>query len=83
MMSALESWRRQATEAFVTSVRERCGDGRLWPREPGAADRLLRFFILEKAAYEVGYELNNRPDWVHVPLAGLWRALFPPGVEPS
>jgi maltose alpha-D-glucosyltransferase/alpha-amylase len=31
----------------------------------------------KKAVYEVGYELANRPDWVHVPLSGLWRTLFP------
>ena len=29
--------------------------------------------MLDKALYELGYELNNRPDWVHIPLAGLLR----------
>ena len=32
---------------------------------------LLQAFILEKAIYEIGYELNNRPDWVHIPCRGL------------
>jgi maltose alpha-D-glucosyltransferase/alpha-amylase len=32
---------------------------------------LLRLFIVEKAAYEICYELSNRPDWVDVPLRGL------------
>ena len=34
-------------------------------------DALLQLFVLDKALYELGYELNNRPDWVHIPLAGL------------
>jgi predicted trehalose synthase len=28
-------------------------------------------YLLDKAAYEISYELNNRPDWLHVPLMGL------------
>jgi maltose alpha-D-glucosyltransferase/alpha-amylase len=31
---------------------------------------LIRVFLLEKAVYEIGYELNNRPDWVIIPLKG-------------
>src|SRR5260370_785636 len=40
-----------------------------------AADRLLDFFLLEKAFYEIEYELAHRPDWLRVPLAGTWRIL--------
>ena len=32
---------------------------------------ILKIFLLEKAIYEVGYELNNRPDWVIIPLKGI------------
>ena len=32
---------------------------------------LLDTFLLEKALYEVRYELNNRPDWVPIPLRGI------------
>ena len=38
---------------------------------------LLRVHLLEKAIYELGYELNNRPTWVAIPLAGIsrfWRS---------
>jgi maltose alpha-D-glucosyltransferase/alpha-amylase len=35
--------------------------------------KLLRLFLLEKAAYEVRYEIANRPDWIGVPLRGLAR----------
>jgi maltose alpha-D-glucosyltransferase/alpha-amylase len=34
---------------------------------------LLHAFTVDKALYELGYELNNRPEWVHVPLTGLLR----------
>ena len=36
-------------------------------------DALLQVFLVEKALYELAYELNNRPEWVHIPLAGLLR----------
>jgi maltose alpha-D-glucosyltransferase/alpha-amylase len=32
---------------------------------------------MEKAVYEIGYELNNRPEWVHIPLAGILDLLGP------
>jgi maltose alpha-D-glucosyltransferase/alpha-amylase len=35
------------------------------------ADRLLKAYLLEKALYELLYELNNRPAWVRLPLAGI------------
>jgi maltose alpha-D-glucosyltransferase/alpha-amylase len=34
-------------------------------------DGLLELFVLEKAVYELRYEVDNRPDWVRIPLAGL------------
>ena len=40
-----------------------------------ARPRLLDFFLLEKAFYEIEYELAHRPDWLRVPLAGTWRIL--------
>ncbi|EJW12417.1 Trehalose synthase [Rhodovulum sp. PH10] len=76
LKEALDSWRNAATDAFLGCMRETTTGSSLWPADAAAADRLLRFFVLEKAVYEVGYEFANRPDWVHVPLAGLARALF-------
>ena len=32
---------------------------------------LLDGYILQKALYELGYELNNRPDWIQIPLEGI------------
>ena len=48
----------------------------LWPGSIEAADRLLDFFLIEKAYYEIEYELAYRPDWLRVPLAGLVRILL-------
>jgi maltose alpha-D-glucosyltransferase/alpha-amylase len=41
------------------------------PVESSHRAALLRFFMLEKALYELNYELNNRPDWVRIPLWGI------------
>ena len=48
------------------------------PKSPESARVLLEFYELEKALYEVSYELNNRPTWVAVPLAGLARLVATP-----
>jgi maltose alpha-D-glucosyltransferase/alpha-amylase len=74
---ALQGWREHATAALLTSYREFLGDTKLWPADPPATDRLLDFFLLEKAFYEIEYELAHRPDWLNVPLAGTLRILSP------
>jgi maltose alpha-D-glucosyltransferase/alpha-amylase len=48
---------------------------RLWPADPPAAERMLNFFLLEKAVYEIEYELAHRPEWLRVPLTGMIRIL--------
>jgi maltose alpha-D-glucosyltransferase/alpha-amylase len=73
--SALEQW----ADAWLHTVRERylgsyratmAGSG-LVPDDPSAFDRVLAVFELEKAVYELGYEMNNRPDWLWIPLRGI------------
>jgi maltose alpha-D-glucosyltransferase/alpha-amylase len=73
---ALEKWREDAIGAFLASLREVGAGAGLWPEDIEASNELLRFFVAEKAVYEVDYELSNRPDWVAVPLAGIVRALL-------
>ena len=41
------------------------------PQDSEQLRRVLRVFELEKAIYELGYEMNNRPDWIWVPVAGI------------
>jgi trehalose synthase-fused probable maltokinase len=64
-------WTRQVTDAYLRGYRETVQDGSFLP--PAEDDqRVLRtFYQLEKVIYEVGYEANNRPDWVEIPLRGL------------
>ena len=86
---ALDNWRDVAADAFLGAYREAVGERRLLPSAAADADRLLRFFLLEKALYEIEYELANRPSWLHVPLAGMLRILQRPdsgsteGVKPD
>jgi trehalose synthase-fused probable maltokinase len=65
-----ERSRAEFLEGYIEKVQ---GSGLLPPRE--ATDRLLRIFELEKAVYELRYELSHRPDWVPVPVAGIMRLL--------
>jgi trehalose synthase-fused probable maltokinase len=50
-------------------------DTSLLPAGEAAIINLLTIFELEKAIYELGYELDNRPDWVPIPVAGISRML--------
>ena len=75
LATALTSWRDRAIDAFVEAYREAMTDKRLWPADAKAADDMLKFFLIEKAFYEIEYELAHRPDWLRVPLAGLLRIL--------
>ncbi|MDX6569205.1 MAG: maltokinase [Gaiellales bacterium] len=53
-------------------------DPSLLPSGQVATERLLAVYELEKAVYELRYELNNRPDWVRIPVAGILRLLEGP-----
>ena len=71
----LEIWRQKATDEFWNAYRQ-FADPELWPSDDAKASNLLDFFLLEKAFYEMEYELMNRPAWLHVPLDGTWRILL-------
>jgi maltose alpha-D-glucosyltransferase/alpha-amylase len=72
---ALDDWRGRSVAAMLAAYREFMVDPRLWPAEAADAERLLDFFLLEKACYELEYEMAHRPHWLRVPLAGLQRIL--------
>ena len=62
----LAAWRDWATAEFLRAYRETIGGGE------GEFDRaMLEMFLIQKAVYEVGYELASRPTWVGFPLRGL------------
>lgn len=72
---ALAEWRDRATAAFLAAYREAMTNQRLWPADRDAAGQMLNFFLVEKAFYEIEYELAHRPDWLRVPLTGMLRIL--------
>ena len=67
-------WEDRARERFLTGYYTSV-DHSLLPPGQGPTEQLLAVFELEKAVYELRYELNNRPDWVAIPVAGILRLL--------
>ncbi|HEX3849627.1 MAG TPA: maltose alpha-D-glucosyltransferase [Polyangiaceae bacterium] len=73
-----ETFRAWVCVSFVRTYLAGIADQAYCPKSPESARVLLEFYELEKALYEVSYELNNRPTWVAVPLAGLARLAATP-----
>jgi maltose alpha-D-glucosyltransferase/alpha-amylase len=71
----LGEWRDRAVEACLSGYREVMIDARLWPDDPWAAQRLIDFFRLEKALYEIEHEAAHRADQLRFPLAVILRML--------
>jgi maltose alpha-D-glucosyltransferase/alpha-amylase len=73
--SALEplaaQWERRSAVAFIDGYRAAIAGCSSYPSEPDQAQRLLDLFVLEKAFYEMSYELANRPSWLRIPLEGI------------
>ena len=67
----IEQWYRNARTAFLRGYRTTTGKAKFLPHSHQEFDRLLDVHVLDKAFYELTYELNNRPDWVGLPLTGL------------
>jgi maltokinase len=71
---APEDFEQRAREHFLGQYLEHV-DPTLLPAGEAAIANLLSIYELEKAIYELQYELNNRPDWVPIPVAGIRRLL--------
>lgn len=63
-----EQWQHYVSRFYLGAYMERIGMGTNLAYED---EVLIRTFLIEKAVYELGYELNARPDWVNVPLRGI------------
>jgi maltose alpha-D-glucosyltransferase / alpha-amylase len=70
-----DRWRAQAGATFLAAYFEHIAGSDACPPDRDLAMRLIDLFTIEKALYEVRYELGSRPDWVHVPLRGLLELL--------
>jgi maltose alpha-D-glucosyltransferase/alpha-amylase len=64
-------WYRYVSGVFVRSYLDTVEKEPFIPAEKKELEIMLKAFLLEKAVYELGYELNNRPEWVIIPLRGL------------
>lgn len=69
------AWEGEARSALLQGYRAVVQDAPFVPRDAETFSAALAAFELEKALYELRYELNNRPDWLPIPLAGIQRLL--------
>jgi maltose alpha-D-glucosyltransferase/alpha-amylase len=67
------AWTEWVSAAYLGAYLQGLAGTPLLPTSDAHIDLLLDFYELEKVIYEVQYELNNRPDWLAIPLAGMAR----------
>ncbi|MGH9347303.1 MAG: maltose alpha-D-glucosyltransferase [Vicinamibacterales bacterium] len=72
-----EVWEMWVSAAFLRAYLAAVDGAAFMPSRREDLDLLLHTFMLDKTLYELAYELNNRPDWVHIPLTGLLRLRSP------
>ncbi len=68
-------WYFYTSAVFLRAYRGQAGNASFIPQSRDEFEILLNAFLLDKAMYELGYELNNRPDWVHIPLQSILQLL--------
>ncbi|MCJ7782372.1 MAG: alpha-amylase, partial [Desulfobacterales bacterium] len=67
----IEPWYLYVCRAFLEGYMRATGTASFMPQTRGELEIMLKTFLLEKAIYELGYELNNRPEWVIIPIKGI------------
>jgi len=68
-------WQRWVSATFLKTYLEASGNSNFIPKDREELALLLDLYLLDKAVYELGYELNNRPSWVRIPLDGISQLL--------
>jgi maltose alpha-D-glucosyltransferase/alpha-amylase len=76
----VRAWGERLAADYWESYRETLGDAKLWPVDAKQTQGLLDLFLLEKALYEIEYELTNRPSWAHIPVEATLRMMMQRGV---
>ena len=66
-----EAWYRSVSRVFLHAYLNTVAESTFIPGERQDLEIMLDAFLLEKAIYELGYELDNRPGWVRIPLRGI------------
>jgi maltose alpha-D-glucosyltransferase/alpha-amylase len=74
-------WQRWVSAVFLRAYLDASRPAGFVPKDPRQLQVLLDASILEKAVYELAYELNNRPDWIGIPLAGIEQLLASPAIQ--
>jgi maltose alpha-D-glucosyltransferase/alpha-amylase len=74
-------WSQWVRSGFLLAYLPPVSAAGLIPRERDAVRRVLRVLLLDKALYELGYELNNRPSWARVPIRGILDLLDAPAAS--
>jgi len=64
-------WERSMGAEFLRAYRQAADDAGFLPSSEESFRKMLEVFLLDKALYELSYELNNRPTWVRIPLLGI------------
>jgi maltose alpha-D-glucosyltransferase/alpha-amylase len=64
-------WYRQISSVFLQSYLKTTANAIFIPQNSDDLQIMLEAYLLDKAVYEIGYELNNRPDWVVIPIRGI------------
>jgi trehalose synthase-fused probable maltokinase len=67
----LSYWETWTSAAFLREYLDTAAKAPFLPRDAAEMELVLNSFMVEKACYELLYELNNRPQWVGIPLAGI------------
>ncbi len=68
---ALADWERDASRHFLEGYVKAAAGLASVPADPEAFRGLAELFLIEKAAYELRYEIAHRPEWIEIPLRGL------------
>jgi len=71
----VELFRETVESAYLSAYLEAAANSAFVPKSDADTELLLGFYELEKVIYEINYELNNRPEWLDIPLTGLLRVL--------
>ncbi len=64
-------WYKWTGIYFLRSYLETCRNAPFMPKAVKDMETLLNAYLLEKGVYELGYELNNRPEWIRIPMEGI------------
>jgi len=70
-----QDWESETEATFLKGYKSAIQGCPSWPGDEDTAQRMIDLFLIEKALYELRYEMDNRPDWLAIPLYALLRKI--------